>query len=99
MARKHNNRNIERRHHPLPEVQPMRCNRGKEIPIQERKVPHMIHGPGNTYNRALWPRGKATDLKSVLVAEADSKSVEASGCRFESYRCHFLSPPGPVLGE
>ena len=43
----------------------------------------------NTCNRALWPRGKATDLKSVPVAEVtDSKSVEASGRRFESYRCH-----------
>ena len=43
----------------------------------------------NTCNRALWPSGKAADLKSVpLTGTTDSKSVAVFGRRFESYQCH-----------
>ena len=45
----------------------------------------------NTSNEALWPNGKAADLKFAPVAQAtDSKSVGVSGRRFDSYWRRFF---------
>ena len=66
-------------------------SRGKDMPIEEEEGSAYILRTGNTFNRVLWPSGKATDLKSVPVAQmTDSKSVGTSGRRFESYQHRFF---------